>query len=223
MHNLERDAAVMAEKERQRMETGYRLFSERTIEAVSMNEVARESGVGIATLYRYYDNKLDFTIAVNNWKWAEYWEGMRTRGDRAGSQLTAVQEYGFFLNVFVEMYREAPDLLRFNQYMNIYARSLAPGMDSENPLPEVIDKLAERFRLIWEKGERDGTLRTDIPWVKAFSASLHLMLAAATRYAVGLLYQPPEGMDPVSELELLKILLLNQFAARKRKGEENGR
>ncbi len=223
MHNLERDAAVMAEKQRKLMETGYRLFSERTIEAVSMNEVARESGVGIATMYRYYENKLDFVAAVSNWKWSEYWEGMRTRGDRAGSQLTAAQEYGFFLNVFVEMYRKAPDLLRFNQYMNIYARTLGTGLNSGNPLPEVIDKLADRFRLIWEKGEQDGTLRTDISWSKAFSASLHLMLAAATRYAVGLLYQPPEGMDPVSELELLKNLLLNQFAARKRKGEENGR
>ena len=223
MHNLEKDAAMMAEKQRKLMETGYRLFSERTIEAVSMNEVARESGVGIATMYRYYEKKQDFVVAISTWKWEKYWKGMQIRRNRAREQSTAVQDYDFFLNAFVEMYQEAPDMLRFNQYLNVYARSLGTGPNSWNPFSTVIDEMAERFRLIWVKGERDGTLRADVPWTEAFSASLHIMLAAATRYAVGLLYNPPEGMEPKSELELLKKLLLNQFAARKREGEENSR
>ena len=218
MHNIERDAATTAQKQRKLMETGYRLFSERTIEAVSMNEVAQESGVGIATMYRYYENKLDFLVAISTWKWEEYWEGMQIRLKRTDKQYTAAQEYGLFLNAFVEMYQETPDILRFNQYMNIYVRSLATDLNPGNPLSVMIDRLAVRFRLIWLKGKRDGTLRTEVPWAKAFSASLHIMLAAATRYAVGLLYHPAEGMDPVSELELLKNLLLKHFAVPEAEG-----
>ena len=218
MHNIERDAATTAQKQRKLMETGYRLFSERTIEAVSMNEIARESGVGIATMYRYYENKLDFVVAISTWKWEEYWKGTQIRLKRTDGQYTAAQEYGFFLNAFVEMYRETPDILRFNQYVNIYVQSVATGLTPGNPLSVMIDRLADRFRQIWEKGEQDGTLRTEVPWVKAFSASLHIMLAAATRYAVGLLYHPAEGMDPVSELELLKNLLLKHFAVPEAEG-----
>ncbi len=174
-------------------------------------------------MYRYYESKMDFILAISAWKWSEYWEKIKRRLKSAEGQYTAVQEYAFFLNAFVEIYQEAPDILRFNLYMNNNVHSQTAGLKPENPLSALIDQLADRFRLIWVKAESDGTLRTDVPWVKVFSASLHIMLATATRYAVGLLYHPPEGMDPVAELEMLKNLLLNQFATHKRKGEENSR
>ena len=37
-----------------------------------------------------------------------------------------------------------------------------------------------------------------------FSTTLHLMLAAATRYAIGLVYIPESGFDAEKELEKLK-------------------
>jgi hypothetical protein len=42
-----------------------------------------------------------------------------------------------------------------------------------------------------------------------FSATLHLMMAAATRYAVGLICDA--GVDPEKELELLKDMLMQRF------------
>ena len=216
MHNLEKDAIMMARKQRKLMETGYSFFSERTIDAVSMNEIARESGVAISTMYRYYENKLEFAAAISAWKWRECWEAVQTRLEQNEEKYTAVQEYSFFLNTFVDIYQKSPDILRFNQYLNIYANAAARKLKPGNPFSELVEELADRFRLIWVKAERDGTLRTDVSWSEVFSASLHIMMAAVTRYAVGLLYQSPEGMDPVSELELLKNLLLNRFAAPQR-------
>ena len=51
-------------------------------------------------------------------------------------------------------------------------------------------------------------MRTDLPAQEVFATSLHLMLAAATRYAVGLVYR---SGDPEQELELLKSMLLDRF------------
>ena len=42
-----------------------------------------------------------------------------------------------------------------------------------------------------------------------FAATLHLMLAAATRYAVGLVYL--DGSDPEQELRLLKNMFLREY------------
>ena len=75
----------------------------------------------------------------------------------------------------------------------------------------MIARFAERFRLIWEKGARDGTLRTEIPWQEAFSATLHMMLAAVTRYAVGLVYRPEGAAEPEEELKILRDLLLGRY------------
>ena len=41
-----------------------------------------------------------------------------------------------------------------------------------------------------------------------FSTTLHLMLAATTRYAVGLVY---ESREPGKELERLKGMLMREF------------
>ncbi len=72
-------------------------------------------------------------------------------------------------------------------------------------------RLEEAFRAIYVRGKQDHTLRTDVPEQEMFSITLHLMLAAVTRYAVGLVYQP-EGFDAVKELETLKEMLLARFA-----------
>ena len=45
------------ERNQRIIDTALRLFVEKKIEAVSMDEVAKEAGVGRATLFRCYNNK----------------------------------------------------------------------------------------------------------------------------------------------------------------------
>ena len=74
------------------------------------------------------------------------------------------------------------------------------------------DKIRNVARIITEtyrKGQRDGTLRTDMPEKEMFSATLHLMLAVVTRYAVGLAYS--QGACIESELLLQKDMLMRRF------------
>ena len=44
-----------------------------------------------------------------------------------------------------------------------------------------------------------------------FSTTLHLMLAAVTRYAVGLVYIPESGFDAEKELEKLKEAMMLRY------------
>ena len=69
------------------------------------------------------------------------------------------------------------------------------------PLQQSSRELETRFHEIYELAQADGTLRIDIPENEIFSTTLHLMLAAVTRYAVGLVYQG--GSDPEKELMAL--------------------
>ena len=47
------------------IDTAFRLFVEKKIEAVSMDEVAKEAGVGRATLFRCYNNKTELAAHRN--------------------------------------------------------------------------------------------------------------------------------------------------------------
>ena len=77
VHNPEKDALQMAANREKLLETGYRLFHTRTIESVSLEQIAKAAGIGVATLYRYFGNKTDLAIAISVWKWNEYLQELK--------------------------------------------------------------------------------------------------------------------------------------------------
>ena len=79
------------------------------------------------------------------------------------------------------------------------------------PYIRIINSLEDWFGAMYQKALIDHTMRTDVPEEEMFSTTLHLMLAAVTRYAVGLVYIPENGFDPVRELTLLKEMLLARY------------
>ena len=79
------------------------------------------------------------------------------------------------------------------------------------PYMQVVNDVEAGFRVLYEIGRKDGTIRTDITETAMFSSTFHIMLAAVTRYAIGLLYVPEEEADPEGELILLENALLREF------------
>jgi AcrR family transcriptional regulator len=88
VHNPRKDADQKAANRRKLLEAGYRLFTGKTIDGVSLEMVAKEAGIGVATLYRYFGSKTDLAIAVSVWKWQEYLEQIRHRTDVERQDLT---------------------------------------------------------------------------------------------------------------------------------------
>ena len=212
MWNKEFDAELMAVKRGALLEKGFELFTKKSIESVSMQNIADAAGCGIATLYRYFDKKQGFVIETAIKKWNEFRELNQKRRDSADfGSMTAAEMFGFYLDGFLVLYREHKELLRFNQMFNLYVES--SGIDSMTlqPYNEMIGKFGESFHIMYERAKQDKTIRTDIPETEMFSATLHLMLAAVTRYAVGLVYKPETGYDDMRELETLKAMMLMMY------------
>ena len=194
------------------LEKGFDLFSSRGIESVTMHDVAEYVGCGIASLYRYFDKKPGYVVAVATWKWEQFLEENRKRREASGfDEFTAVQIFEFYLDSFLEMYRNYKELLRFNQFFNLYVKSADIDADTLKPYRIAIEELKDQFDDLYRRAEQDKTLRTDIPIEEMFSTTLHLMLAAVTRYAVGLVYVPEAGTDTEAELSVLKEMLLDRF------------
>ena len=190
------------------LETAFRVFSEKTIGKVRMTDVAEAAGIGVATVYRYFPTKPVLVLSVSTWAWDQYLTGSKRRLD--GMDCSAAEKYEYFLNSFLDLYRGHRDLLRFNQFFNVYIENEnAVPAEAMQPYLDMIDVLSGRFEEIYRLGQEDGTLRTDLSSREIFAPTLHLMLAAVTRYAVGLVYEG--GDDPEKELVLLKSLLMREF------------
>ena len=200
------------DRERHILESAFRLFSEKGIESVTMPEVAKASGVGRATLYRYFASKLDLVVAIGTWKWNEYiahhdaFVPLETH-----ESMTGAQYMRFYLDSFLDLYRNHRDILRFNYNFNSYLQHESGTEAQRQPYLQMVGILHERFHRLCERGRRDGTLRDDISETSMFSSSFHIMLAVITRYAVGLVYVPEKDTDPESELVMLEELLLSRF------------
>ena len=181
------DALQKEETNRRILDVGFCIFSEMSIDKVSMANVANKAGIGIATLYRYYRTKPELVVAVGTHVWSNFIRDYTPI--RNDDKMTAVEELEFFLDSFLELYKNHKKLLCFNQFFNIYIRNEAVPPKALNSYNEMVDRLAMRFHRTYVKGERDKTLCTEMSEKAMFLSIVHLMLAAVTRYAIGLVYE----------------------------------
>ena len=134
------------------LEEAYRLFSEKSIEGVTMPEVAEASGVGRATVYRYYPTKLDLVVAIGTWTWDEY---IRNHGalltQEEIEKMSGAEYMDFFLDGFLDLYRNHGDLLRFNYDFNSYLRSADGSAEQKQPYIRMVDNLGQLFHVLYER------------------------------------------------------------------------
>lgn len=212
MRNLERDELEMSERRERMLETGFRIFAEKGIEAVPMQDVAQACGLGIATLYRYYRNKLAFVIAIGAKKWEEFFREVEAEFERRGGELmNAAEELDFYLNAYILLYREHPDMLRFNQNFNGYVQHEQATDEQLGDYLRAAEPFAKKFHRVYEKGVRDGSIRTDEPEQIMFNTTMHIMLAVAGRFAQGVVIRTDDPEDLTKELMILKRMILSQY------------
>lgn len=200
-------------KQQHIMEVAFQLFAERGIEQVAMPEVAEASGVARATLYRYFATKLDLVVAVGTWKWTDYVEARNaTLPTSELKRMSGAQYLKFYLDAFIDLYRNHSDILRFNYDFNSYLRHEEGTAEQRQSYIDMAAELSAAFHEVYERGAADGTIDTEMSEESMFSSSFHIMLAAATRYAVGLVHVA-EGADPDGELVMLEQLLLSRYVS----------
>ena len=193
------------------MEEGFKLYAERGIELVTLAEVADASVVGRATIFRYFNNKLELVIAIATYKWEEYIKAYKgTVAESDIQKMTGARRLEFYLDSFLDLYHKHADMLRFNYNFNIFVRNEKGRPEQMQTYMHVVDELGKEFHVLYTRGCKDGTLNAEIPEEEMFSSTFHIMLAAVTRYAVGLVYVS-ENVDPEKELVRLKNMLLREF------------
>ena len=84
-------------------------------------EIAEAAGVGRATLFRYYPNKLELVIAVCAAKWKEYLDALDAKRPLTSiGDIPAIDRFTFTLDSYIEMYQHHKDLLQYNDNFNHY-------------------------------------------------------------------------------------------------------
>ena len=213
MRNLEKDAREMAERRERMLSEGFRIFSQKSIEVVTMQEIAKASGLGVATVYRYFRTKAALVIAIGAKIWKDYAvEVEKMYQARGGDAMNAAEELAFFLDSFIDLYQNHKDVLRFIRSFETYIRYENVPEEDVRVYNEVVDGFARKFHAVYEKAERDGTLRLELPEKKFFYTIMYIMLSASEKFAEGLVYPSEYEEDMTEELALLKDMILKKYS-----------
>ena len=157
------------------IESAFKLYSEHDIESITNDEIAKDTGHGVATLYRYFGEKADLVVETAAVKWDEVLSGFSV--DESG---TAEDMLIRFLDSFIDLYRNHKDLLRFTAFFSTYV--VAHNVENTIAYDKVMERYKDWFRKIYEKD--DGTVSTSEPLDEMYFTIYNLMLRMSMRYAL---------------------------------------
>lgn len=207
--NVEKDAKEELIRRKNILEAGLRLFSKRGIESVSLQEIADEAGVGIATLYNYYKNKVNLVNVISANMWKNVWDkNIAEVGADVLETYNAYQRIEGYFDLMIQLYREHPEILRFSSYYKTYMNQENVEKAEANEHLNVVDPIAVIFHTLYEKAQIDKSIRTDIDEHTMFTTLALTMLGMAERYAQGLVWASNDENDYTKELTILKNMML---------------
>lgn len=196
------------------LDKAFALFVNSSIDAVSFQEIADAAEVGVASVYRYFPNKIDLAIAVCSDKWGGFLAHLPVdRPMEMVNKIPAIERMGYFLDQAIELYVKHKDLVVFNEGFNFFIKREKAGGESLNPYNKVAKILDDRFHFLYEKALEDHTVRTDIPEDELKRTVLNTMMAACTFYAKGVVWGGNSETDFTPELLKLKSILLEYARA----------
>lgn len=207
--NIEKDVKEELLRRKKMLEAGLNLCSERGIESVSLQEIADEAGVGIATLYNYYGNKVNLVNAISAYMWKNVWEeNIKTIGADVLDSYNAYQRIEGYFDLMIQLYKEHPEILRFSSCYKTYMNQKNVEKAEKNEHLDVVGPIASIFHNLYDKAQIDKSIRTDIDEHTMFTTLALTMLGMAERYAQGLVWASNDDNDYTKELILLKDMML---------------
>ena len=210
MRDVKKDAIGMAARRERLLEAGFRLMSACTIEAVTLQQIADEAKIGIATLYRYFKAKPDLVIEIGTNIWKRYYVEVEKEYARLnGPAMNAAEELEFFLDSIIELYRR--DVLRFNRNFDTYVQHERCTAAQMRPYNDAVAVFAKKFHTVVRKARKDGTIDIRVSESQLFVNLLYIMVSVAGKYAEGLVYPPDGEQDRTDGLLMLKRMILDSL------------
>lgn len=169
------------------------LFLERGIADVTIRDIAVKTGVGEATVYRYFSKKQNVVVAAAMKLSKEAFDGYFT--EKGASGFEVIEN---FYNCFLRIYMERPELYKFVRSFDQYVAGEKSDLsDYEKTLFPYYKIFSEGY----ERGRKDGTVRrVDAPEI-FYLTTTHALLGLCEKMSQErLLEQDRFGTEEIKTL-----------------------
>lgn len=180
------------------------LFLEQGIDRVKMTEIARKTGVGVATIYRYFGTKTGIAIASMTYLWRKLREKFSGIFDTiAFRKQTGYRQVHTLLRMFLVLYTEHSDFMKLlGEFDLLIAKEKIPKEDL-NEYAQSILNFYPVFETAYLIGVADGTVR-ELPNVGLFYVSAaHAFMELSKKLLQGELLSTDDFSHGERELEIM--------------------
>ena len=186
-------------------EGAIRLFLKNSISGVTVKDIAKECGVGEATVYRYFSgkNELLITCAVK----------LQTRVEKTflsgGEDVpTGYAALDLFYRSFLKIFNESPELYRFLSEFDAHVISEnAAGLEE---YADNMDRFKEAFTEAYRRGVRDKSVRRIKDIETFYYSTTHALLSLCKKLAQGEILRQDKLTSGAKEVAaLIEIILLS--------------
>ncbi len=190
------------------LRTAARLFLIEGIEAVKMTDVADAAGVGVASVYRYFETKNNLAVQVGTALWQALNVMFSRVAKKALSAGTGWERMGMLFEQYLTVFRRHPEAL---SYLDELDRIILSG-DVDSRLVDAYDKEIGAYYLpffaAFECGCEDGSIRDDIDFPLYYLTVSHSLVSEAQRLVRGEVLKSDDYSHAERELSYLVDMAL---------------
>lgn len=198
------------ERRRELVERAIACFCEKGIGATAMADIAKASGYGEATLYRYFSNKenLIMECGIHFWKMAgEEYEALA--GEEAYRKKRGLEQVEALLLLTQEIFENHRSMFQFLLELDGYLAAHQVGSGLLCEYEAQVDRAKPLLCEAIEKGKRDGTIQCAADTQEIYYTLTHTVLSLLQKMAgFGELLSGDSLVDERRRMQLLRRLLL---------------
>lgn len=187
-----------------------KLFSKKSVEKVTMEDIAEKSGVGVATIYRYFGSKKRIAIEVGVAFWREikkYLDSVFLSDEYINAD--GITRIGMMLDMYSDLYLKKRGFLLFLDDFDGFCINSKVGKEELKDYQSAIADFYTPYREAVEKGRADGTVRVEGDERILYLTVNHTMVSLLKKMARGEILA--QDSEYGAELAKIKEIILSYF------------
>ena len=174
-----------------------KLFLNKSINEVTIKDIATHLGVGEATIYRHFDTKYNIVLSVARYLQTKMLSGYYNLSNCK----TGYEKIEKFYKSFLSIYKDNP---RYYKFINEFdAFILTNRTENISSYEEGIDVFKDIFFEAYDLGLKDGTIKKMDNIDNFYFATTHALLGLCKKLADKDIISQDKSLDKGREIEVL--------------------
>lgn len=192
------------------LEAAERVFIRRGIEKTTMQNIAEEANIGIATLFRYFPRKEKLVVAVATQKIDE----IRIIFEEvSGLPISCLDKLDRLFDYFITPIAEERDQhIKFLEDFDSCAAHAEKPLEDIDQFNKVYRKVSAAYASIIEEGKHDGSLRGDLSVPEVLTTIINTFSNFSKKLSIQR-RNVELDVEPVLQLAILKKIFLEYLKA----------